>query len=98
MSGGFRLLAISFLVSIAAVAVLADDASVRSSPAKPPLAPQKPVEDVVQGHKIADPYRWLENSASAETQQWVSNEMAYTRSLLDPLPGRDQLHQRLSEL
>src|SRR5216684_1202931 len=97
MSGGFRLLLISFLVGIAAAAVLADDASVKSS-AKPPLAPQKPVEDMVQGHKITDPYRWLENAASPETQQWVNDEMAYTRGVLDPLPGRDQLHKRLTDL
>src|SRR6266849_4968523 len=98
MSGGFRLLLISLLVGIAALAALADDASVKSSPARPPLAPQKPVEDVVQGHKITDAYRWLENAASPETQQWVGDEMAYTRGVLDPLPGRDQLHKRLGEL
>src|SRR5260370_37197085 len=98
MSGGFRLLSILFLVGVAALAVLADDVSVKSSPAKPPLAPQKLVEDIVQGHKITDAYRWLENAASPETQQWVSDEMAYTRSVLDPLPGRHQLHKRLTDL
>jgi len=98
MSGGSRLLLISVLVVIAAVVALADDASLKASTAKPPLAPQKPVEDVVQGHKITDAYRWLEKAASPETQQWVGDEMAYTRSVLDPLPGRNKLHQRLSEL
>ncbi len=98
MSGGLRLLFLSVLVGIAAAAVLADDASVKSSSAKPPLAPQKPVVDDVQGHKITDDYRWLEDAASPETQQWVSDEMAYTRGVLDPLPGRDQLHKRLTDL
>ena len=98
MSGGIRLLLLSMLVGGVAVALLADDASVKSSAAKPPVTPQKPVEDVVQGHKITDDYRWLEDAASPATQQWVSDEMAYTRSVLDPLPGRDQLHQRLTEL
>jgi prolyl oligopeptidase len=98
MSGGIRLLLLSLLVGGAAVELLADDASVKPSAAKPPVAPQKPVEDVVQGHKITDDYRWLEDAASPATQQWVRDEMAYTRSVLDPLPGRDQLHQRLTEL
>jgi len=98
MSGGLRLLFLSVLVGIAAAAVLVDDASVKSSSAKPPLAPQKPVVDDVQGHKITDDYRWLEDAASPETQQWVSDEMAYTRGVLDPLPGRDQLHKRLTDL
>jgi prolyl oligopeptidase len=98
MSGGLRLLFLSFLAGIAATAVLADDASVKSSPAKVPLAPQKPVVDEVQGHKITDDYRWLEDAASPETQHWVSDEMAYTRGALDPLPGREQLHKRLTDL
>ena len=98
MSGGLRLLLISLLMGAATMAVLADDAAVKTSAAKPPLAPQKPVVDEVQGHKITDPYRWLENAGSTETQQWVSDEMAYTRGVLDPLPGREQLHKRLTDL
>jgi prolyl oligopeptidase len=97
MSGGWRLFFLSFTVGMAALS-LADDAAMKSSPAKVPLAPQKPVVDEVQGHKITDSYRWLENAASPETQQWVSEEMAYTRSVLDPLSGRDQIHQRLTAL
>ncbi len=105
MSGGSRLLLVLvllflFLFSCAfAAVVLADDASVKSSSASgPPLAPQKPVEEVVRGHKLTDPYRWLENSGDHEAQQWVSDELAYTRGVLDPLPGREQLHKRLGEL
>jgi prolyl oligopeptidase len=99
MSGGLRLLFLSFTVGLATMAICADDASMKSSsPVKLPLASQKPVVDEVQGHKITDPYRWLEDAASPETKQWVSDEMAYTRSVLDPLPGRDQLHKRLTDL
>jgi prolyl oligopeptidase len=99
MSGGLRLLLVLFLLCVFAAAVLADDAAVKSlGSSRPPSASQKPVEEVVQGHKITDPYRWLENSDSPETQQWVRDELAYTRSTLDPLPGRDQLRKRLGEL
>src|SRR5439155_6114312 len=79
-------------------AVFADDVSIKSPSAGPPAAAQKPVDDIVQGHKITDPYRWLEDASSPETQQWVGQELAYTRRILDPLLGRDQLHKRLSEL
>src|SRR5215471_19891684 len=75
-----------------------DDSSPNSGPSTPPIAPQRPVEDVVQNHRIVDPYRWLENAGSPETQKWVADELAYARSFLDPLPGRDSLHKRLSEL
>ncbi|MBV9607973.1 MAG: S9 family peptidase, partial [Acidobacteria bacterium] len=33
-----------------------------------------------------------------ETQQYVEEELAYTRSILDPLPGRDKIHARLEQL
>jgi prolyl oligopeptidase len=56
------------------------------------------VEDLVQNHRIVDAYRWLEDAKSPETQKWVEEEEEYTRRLLDPLPGREQLHKRLSEL
>ncbi len=98
MSGGLRLFFVLVCFCVFAVAVLADGVPARPSPTAPPPAPQKPVEELVQGHKITDPYRWLENAGSPETQQWVSEELAYTRSILDPLPGRDRLHKRLSEL
>jgi len=48
--------------------------------------------------KIVDNYRWLEDGSSADTRKWVAEEMAYTQSVLDPLPGRDAIHKRLTEL
>src|SRR5256885_15132331 len=40
----------------------------------------------------------MEDSSNADTQQYVQQELAYTRSMLDPLPGREKIHQRLSQL
>ncbi|MGA7969355.1 MAG: prolyl oligopeptidase family serine peptidase [Terriglobales bacterium] len=68
------------------------------SPAGPPKAKVAPVEDTVQGHKIVDPYRYLENPANPDTQAFVAQELAYTRSVLDPLPGRDKINARLTQL
>ncbi len=65
---------------------------------KPPATTQQPVTDDYFGHKVVDPYRWLEDSNSPETQQWVGDQLAYTRSILDKLPGRDQMHARLTKL
>ncbi len=65
---------------------------------KPPATKQQPVTDNYFGHKIVDPYRWLEDGNSPETQQWVADQLAYTRSVLDKLPSRDQLHHRLEQL
>ena len=100
MVGGFRLLLVSLFSFAVVGTVLADDAAVSTQPSSsgPPVAAQKPVEDKVQGRKITDPYRWLEDAGAADTQKWVHDEIAYTRSILDPLPGRDELHKRLSDL
>jgi len=65
---------------------------------KAPATKQQPVTDVYFGVKVVDPYRWLENGESPETQQWVSEQSAYTRSTLDKLPGRDKLQERLQQL
>src|SRR6476646_9072113 len=64
----------------------------------PPVAKTMTVIDDYHGHKIADPYRWLEDSAAPETQQFVAEQNAYTRSVLDNIPGRDELRRRVEQL
>jgi prolyl oligopeptidase len=111
--GGSRLLIVflSLFISICALALAEDSRAAESSvldstadsaaPNKfpgPPKAKVAPVEDIVQGHKVIDPYRYLENPNDPETKLYVEQELAYTRSLLDPLPGRDKIKARLSQL
>jgi len=103
MLGGSRLL-IAFLILLIGVAavVFAEDSragdSAPSSPAGPPKAKVAPVEDNVQGHKIVDPYRYLENPGDPDTKVYVEQELSYTRAILDPLPGRDKINARLLQL
>ena len=47
---------------------------------------------------MRDPYRWLENAESAETQKFVREQTARARRLLDALPGREEIGRRLAEL
>src|SRR4051794_22292963 len=58
---------------------------------QPPPTPKRPVKDVYHGVTVVDDYRWLENFADPQVKQWVAAENAYTRSLLDKLPGRAAL-------
>ena len=104
MLGGSRLL-ICFLILLVGVvaAVYAEDARSEDStasarPSGPPRAKVAPVEDTVQGHKIVDRYRYLEDANNPDTKLYVEQELAYTRSILDPLPGRDRINARLSQL
>src|ERR1051325_5392226 len=68
------------------------------SSAGPPKATSKTVIDDYHGRQIADPYRWLEDSAASETQQFVAAQNAHTRSLLENIPGRDELRRRVEQL
>jgi len=103
MSGGFLIWTLSSLLAVAGIAVSGSQSgnstTARSeSSSSPPPAPIKPIAEMFHGTRVVDNYRWLENSASPETEKWVSAEMAYTRSILDPLPGREAIHKRLTEL
>jgi len=86
--------------SLLAAALLADDSPspAKTVPTGPPKVKVEPVTDDLHGHRITDNYRWLEDAQSAETQAFVRDEMAYTRSVLDPLPGRQEIQERLTEL
>src|SRR5215831_16874412 len=91
----------SFLICSSLVATLAiaggNPAANASDAASPPPPKPQPVvvEDTLHGHKISDPFRWLENGESPASQQFVHDELSYTRSVLDPLTGRAALHDRL---
>jgi len=100
MPGGFRLIwIVACLCLMAALAWAGDNSSTNTAPAAaPPKAKVDVVEETVHGHKIADPYRWLEDRSSPDSQEYVRQELAYTRSILDPLPGRNQIHHRLTQL
>jgi prolyl oligopeptidase len=109
MAGGLRLFwALSSLFLLAAAVYAADDSqspktsaassAAPSVPTAPPNTEIKPMAEIFHGTRIIDNYRWLEDGNSPETQKWVAEEMAYTRALLDPLPGRERIHKRLTEL
>ncbi len=66
-----------------------------------PVAPKTPaieVKELIQGTEIIDPYRWLEDQDSAETRSWITQQNAYTDSLLSGLPQREKLKQQLNAL
>ncbi len=56
------------------------------------------LEETLHGVAVADPYRWLEDESSPETESWVRKQSAYSRSVLDALPDRARIRQRLTEV
>ena len=54
--------------------------------------------DTYFGTEVADPYRWLEDDRSPETEDWVRGQNAITFGYLDGIPYREALRQRLEKL
>ena len=54
--------------------------------------------DDYHGTKVADPYRWLEDTDSADTKAWVEAENKLTFSYLDQIPYRGAIRERLLKL
>jgi len=54
--------------------------------------------DVLHGVRVPDPYRWLEDVDSEETAAWTGAQDALTRSVLETIPFRDAIRERLDAL
>jgi len=50
------------------------------------------------GTKVKDPYRWLEDDMSPETEAWVGEQNNVTFDYLSQIPYRKELKQRLEKL
>ena len=85
------------LISLVTKVAFTQDQHAKVNPASPRTR-RGNVQDVLHGITVADPYRWLEDQSSPETRAWITQQNAYTHSMLDQLPGRDALRNRLTEL
>ena len=54
--------------------------------------------DTYFGIKIQDPFRWLEDDRSPETENWVKEQNKTTFNYLDKIPFRKELKKRLEQL
>lgn len=48
--------------------------------------------------QVADPYRWLEDDRSAETESWVKAQNAVTEQYLERIPYRDKIADTVKTL
>ena len=54
--------------------------------------------DDYHGVKVADPYRWLEDTDSADTHVWVEEENKLTFGYLEQIPYRKAIRDRMMKL
>ncbi len=66
--------------------------------AVPPQTAKKPVTDEIQGVKIMDDYRWLEDAENQDVKKWSDEQNAYARSVLDQIKCAPAIRARLTEL
>jgi len=88
-----------FVLLLAALALpLAGAAQTDSAALAYPNAKRVDQVDDYHGVKVADPYRWLEDTDSAETHAWVEAENKLTFSYLDKIPYRAAIRDRMTKL
>ncbi len=68
------------------------------APSQPPLAAKHPETKTVQGTKLVDDYRWLEDGAKPEVKAWVTSENGFSRSYLDGIAARKPIYEWLEQL
>ena len=83
---------IFFLVLMMSVATIAD------AQLQYPTTRKGTVTDDYFGTIVPDPYRWLENTDTAETKEWVEAENKVTFDYLSKIPFRKKIKSRLEEI
>jgi prolyl oligopeptidase len=63
-----------------------------------PDAPRLDLTDNLFGHEVSDPYRWLEDAASPQTEGWLRGQDELFRRYGSGLPGAGRLAARILEL
>src|SRR6267378_494006 len=64
----------------------------------PPPTPIEPITDILHGVEVTDRYRWLEDPGSARTRAWLREQIAYARTYLGTISGRERIRRRVEEL
>lgn len=63
-----------------------------------PATQEMNVIDTYHGHRVSDPYRWLEDTESDETAAWIAAQNEVTNAYLQSIPARAELRQRIEKL
>ena len=86
------------LIALAMTSVLSASPLAAQSSLHYPVARKTDQSDNYFGTTVADPYRWLEDTDSPETKQWVEAENAVTFQYLGSLPERASIKEQLTRV
>src|SRR5664279_2837053 len=63
-----------------------------------PDAARLDLTEELHGHRVGDPYRWLEDAASEQTEAWASAQDELLAATIADVPGREGLLDRVATL
>ena len=87
------------LIAIMALALVACETKKDTSMAlQYPETARVDSPDTYFGNEVPDPYRWLEDDRSPETEDWVTRQNEVTFGYLESIPFREDLKNRLTTL
>lgn len=98
VAAGTALLPGTAAIAATATAAAAASAPTGAVPARPPVARIQPVRETFFGRTVIDPYRWMEDPKDRDWEPFMRGQDAYARQVLNRIPGRDALRQRVGEL
>ncbi|MEM9066088.1 MAG: prolyl oligopeptidase family serine peptidase [Planctomycetota bacterium] len=85
-------------VLLAGAAIAQSDAWREFSPTDYPETFRGSTVDIYHGTAVPDPYRWLENAESPETEAWVERQNELSRAFIESVPERQGIIDRLTTL
>lgn len=87
---------LSYLVFMCGLQVT--DSHAQTNSMKYPETKKGKAVDTYFGQQVADPYRWLEDDLSEETEAWVREQNKVTGGYLENIPFREEIKERLTSL
>ena len=86
--------------TLASLALLAAAAALPAQAQRLAYPQARTVEqfDDYHGMRVADPYRWLEDTDAPETRAWIEAQNRLTEQYIAAIPQRAAIHRRLTEL
>ena len=89
---------IFFAASLAVFAACKNTTTQEMATVNYPVTDKVDSVDTYFGTAVQDPYRWLEDDRSPQTEAWVEEQNNVTFGYLENIPFRDQLKTRLEKL
>src|SRR5947207_3183023 len=88
----------TMLFMMASISIASFGQNQKDKTMKYPVTKKGETADTYFNQKVNDPYRWLEDDKSAETQAWVKAQNKVAYEYLSKIPYRNEIKTRMEKL